>query len=352
MAWPVGTAVVIPLVAMSAVGGVMVSKRIYQTNVASQKGNVIQQTRVNSLVPTKYTFINPLLTCEVMGKNRIAELSSLKEKVDELIKEQAARGDISTASVYFDTRDGQWFGVNGKELYSPASLLKVPTMIAMFKLAEEDPTLLQKQVRFEGKNDLTDQQYFKPSHKLEPRHLYSIRELVEYMVVYSDNNPVAFLLPLIGEERLNEIYTDLGVPAPVKEGEVQPADFVTVKSYANFFRVLYNATYLSREMSEQALSLLSKTDFTKGISAGVPADMVIAQKFGERIPGTSPSDSASERELHDCGIIYYPEHPYLLCVMTKGKDFEKMTTAIKEISASVFKHINDEHKVYPVARES
>jgi len=27
-------------------------------------------------------------------------------------------------------------------------------------------------------------------------------------------------------------------------------------------------------------------------------------------------------QLHDCGIVYYPETPYLLCVMTKGWNFE------------------------------
>jgi hypothetical protein len=38
------------------------------------------------------------------------------------------------------------------------------------------------------------------------------------------------------------------------------------------------------------------------------------------------------RELHDCGIVYLPDNPYLLCVMTKGNDFAKMEKIIEEIS--------------------
>ena len=39
-----------------------------------------------------------------------------------------------------------------------------------------------------------------------------------------------------------------------------------------------------------------------------------------------------EHELHDCGIVYYPEHPYFLCVMTRGGDRPKLAAAIADVS--------------------
>ncbi|MDO8560151.1 MAG: serine hydrolase [bacterium] len=57
---------------------------------------------------------------------------------------------------------------------------------------------------------------------------------------------------------------------------------MSVKDYASFFRILYNASYLNREQSERALGLMTKTRFRDGIIAGVPAGRPVAHKFGER----------------------------------------------------------------------
>jgi hypothetical protein len=61
--------------------------------------------------------------------------------------------------------------------------------------------------------------------------------------------------------------------------------------------------------------------------------MIVAHKFGERIMGDS-------FQLHDCGIVYYPDNPYLLCVMTKGHDFYKQQTAIQIISKFIYNKIS------------
>jgi beta-lactamase class A len=94
--------------------------------------------------------------------------------------------------------------------------------------------------------------------------------------------------------------------------------------------VLYYSTYLNKDYSEKALELLSNTEFTQGLVAPLPRSVTVAHKFGERaLPdGTN--------QLHDCGIVYYPGHPYLLCIMTKGPDFKDLTQAIQQISSKVY----------------
>ena len=44
-------------------------------------------------------------------------------------------------------------------------------------------------------------------------------------------------------------------------------------------------------------------------------------------------------ELHDCGIIYYPNHPYFLCVMTKGADFPVLAGVIREVSQTAWEEV-------------
>ena len=47
-----------------------------------------------------------------------------------------------------------------------------------------------------------------------------------------------------------------------------------------------------------------------------------------------------ERQLHDCGIIYHPLKPYLLCVMTRGEKIADLENAIRDISKWIFERVN------------
>jgi beta-lactamase class A len=107
---------------------------------------------------------------------------------------------------------------------------------------------------------------------------------------------------------------------------------VRVKDYAGFFRILYNATYVSRTASEWILGALSESTFQKGIVAGVPRGTAIAHKFGERT-----IDDTTE-QLHDCGIVY-GKNPYIICVMSRGKAYEKLEDFISAISKTTYNHL-------------
>ena len=108
---------------------------------------------------------------------------------------------------------------------------------------------------------------------------------------------------------------------------------ISPREYSRFFRTLYNGTYLSHDLSEQTLDLLSKTNFTQGLVAGIPKDIAVSHKFGEQtINIVNLNNQQVIRELHDCGIVYLPNNPYLICIMTKGIDFINLQTVIKDIS--------------------
>lgn len=311
-----------------------------QAAVPQETGET-QQIREGSNSPGEYRFINPLLACDVSAKKEIAEFTPLKREISSLIENKVYDKDVQHVSVYFDTRDGRWLGINTAERYFPASLMKVPSMIAVLKAVESDPELLKKKMRYDGLTDLNDIEHFAPKLSLEAGQAYTVDELLERMIVDSDNNAVPLLLQNISDRDFEEVLTDLGLALPAGLGDTL-VDFMDVKQYARFFRVLYNATYLNRELSEKALSLLSRSDFADGLRAGIPKDVAIAQKFGERAFGPE-QDRSIQKELHDCGIVYYPEHPYLLCVMTKGGDYAKLAKTIQDVSRRVYSYMEKEY---------
>lgn len=95
-----------------------------------------------------------------------------------------------------------------------------------------------------------------------------------------------------------QLAEDLGILEP---GHDLNMASVNTKGYGSIFRMLYNISFLDKEMSEKLLSLLARSYFDDGLRAGVPERVVIAHKFGERyLPDGT-------KQLHDCGIVYYPD---------------------------------------------
>ncbi len=281
----------------------------------------------------KYKFIDPLIVFDTNTPTQTVDFKDLQQKLQGYVDIQLRRRTIDSISIYFrEPKTARWTGINMGEKYNPASLLKVPTMIAFFKAAESDPEVLSKKVFYDGSFDDNKAEYFKVGQGILPGHWYTIEELIRSMVAYSDNNATALLHKNIDEDLLKEVYEDFGLAIPT----TNTVDFMTVKSYAYFFRALYNATYLSREFSEKALEFLAGPDFPRGITAGVPKTVTVAQKFGERTVTDVQTNLVEHRELHDCGFVYYPNNPYLICIMTKGQSFDQLTSVIQGLSKLIY----------------
>lgn len=279
-----------------------------------------------------YKFINPLLEYDTGIEN--SELKPFKYKLESKIAEiTGANSQVKDVAVYFrDLNNGPWYGINEEQKFSPASLLKVPLMIAYYKQAESHPALLKEQVQFKVEDPTSAKQFIKPSQSIEVGKTYTVEELVEHMIVYSDNQ-AKLLLTAYKPEIWLPTYTDLGVSIPLVRGL---DDFMSVKEYASFFRILYNASYLNKEDSSKALELLNRSEFTQGLRAGVPSDIMVAHKFGqwEVVDG--------QQQLHDCGIVYLPKRPYLICVMTRGENLDQLASTIRGVSRFVYDEVSSQ----------
>ena len=275
-----------------------------------------------------FRFIEPLLA---VGDNPLLrQLKSLEDAVQKSIDAKKETGSVVDASVYFrDFDSSQWVGINEEKKFALASMYKVILMIAVLKEAEVNSSFFSTQVVYTGEQPL---QYGNESNTapnpIEKGKKYTIEDLITRMIIYSDNNAKDLLFTVVDQEVLKKTFADLGVEMPAKE---DAGDTVSTKSFSLFFRVLYNASYLSRNISEQALLLLSKTVFTDGLVAGVPSGTVVSHKFGHRL-----LPDGTTHELHDCGIVYYPEHPYFLCVMTRGTSVVGLQETIQDISRVVY----------------
>ncbi len=289
--------------------------------------HLIGITRVNE---GNFQYINPLIECENVSFENADNLTGLKKDVVQLEDNAVALGQITEAAIYYrDLNNGPWFGINKDATFSPASLVKVPVLIAFLKRAEVQPGFLAQSILIEDEPRYAELNY-PPTRKLVKGENYSYQELLERMIIDSDNVAYELLANTIGQDAINEVYRNLGIDIDRILDSDLKYNIITVQEYASFFRILFNATYLDHQSSEAALSMLAKTTFSDGIFAGVAANTPVAHKFGERIFSFS-----GVFQLHDCGIVYSNNKPYLLCIMTKGYDFSQLEKFLQSVSRTI-----------------
>ncbi len=285
----------------------------------------------------QYDLVNPTAFCRDKNTDRTEwQYEPLRKTVIDKIDELRTAGKVTHLSVYFrDLKNGPRFGIQELENFHTASLLKLPIMIAILHIAGQEPDLLDQQLISPAVLS-TISNVDQPDQTIQPSTLYTIRELLQRMIMYSDNDSANMLVDKINSIPMpvnSNAFLDLGM-LNMMSGTM---DDLSMQSYANLFTALYNASYLSDSLSQFALDLLANSAYKDGLVAGVPDDVKVAHKFGYYIV------SKDESQLHDCGIVYAPDIAYDLCVMTSGANIKDEAAAIAEISKVFYEGVESIH---------
>jgi beta-lactamase class A len=273
-----------------------------------------------------FQYIHPLLYAEPQCESD--ELSDCKNQISQIINANKANGKIISASVYLrEFTQAQWTSINATDLYSPGSLLKVPELIALYKMNERQPGFFDKVINYDNANTTKSNRIINfESNHIIPGNKYTVKDLIKYMIVYSDNDATMLLNALVDKSVFSKVFTDIGL----KEPDYTSSDYkMNVTDYSIFLKELYNGSYLSFRNSEECLSLLSKTEFKDGLISGLPANCIASHKFGEGGVNSEPNFS-------EAAIVYCGKKPYIITIMTKGRDMKSLPAVSAEISKKVF----------------
>ena len=275
-----------------------------------------------------YKYIQPLVNYKQGCESE--NLQPLRDEINTTIENFKQSGVLTTASVYMRVfGQGEWICINEAETYRPGSLLKVPELITFLRENEKHPGFLDKKLTF-SQHFVSNKTVHFTTKSIEVGKSYTIRELLKYMIEYSDNNATILLNNNMDGTEFKNTFTELGF----KEPDMKAMDYpINIKDYSLFFESLYNAGLLTIDDSEFAMELLSHSDFNGGLMGGLPDSVKIAHKFGE-------AGDDNIHELHECGIVYSGNKRYEITVMTKGKDYNKLADFIKNISKIAYQRLN------------
>lgn len=231
--------------------------------------------------------------------------------------------------IYFEyLPSGVSIGVNEKEVYFGASLLKVPVAMKTYKLIGEGKIKKDQELIIEEKH--LDKGFGDLWQKGAGTKI-SVREAVELSLAKSDNTADKLLRDLVKENPVSEVFDYLDIPTDVAKA---PGAGVTAKNYSSIFRSLYLSSYLFYENSNEILEILTTSPYKDRILAGVPSNVKVAHKIGiYKEPGKDESQTHA-----DCGIVYAPKRPYILCVMTDSL-LTEATQEISQVSKIIYEYV-------------
>lgn len=296
-----------------------------ESNVKSCKLKMYRKPNGNNLT-------HPLIMSDMNYESDC--MANLKSVATNIISEAKTNNIITDASVYFrNLESGEWFAINDETKYIPGSLFKLPVLMTYLKLSESKPELLNSSINYDSKVYGIPNQTYAVESKIKPGNVYLIKMLLEEMAINSDNNATMLLNSFLDQPLLDKIFKDLEIPIP----DMHNMNYaISAKDYSKLLRVLYNASYLNNTNSEYALQILTKSPFKAGIVKNLDSNTKCSHKFGEFGNGKGGG------QLHESGIVFLTEKPYLITVMTKGDNIK----ILPEFIANLAKELEAGYKKY------
>ena len=201
---------------------------------------------------------------------------------------------MGDAAIYFATVDGKYsFGIRERDVYTSASTIKAPYC----------------QYIIASGADLDDTVYYGENTRMSlegvmaPEYVgntYTVGQLIEYAIRYSDNQAYRLLYEKFGVDGFNEYLSSIGAAG------------LSLSEWSEFGHA--SAAELSAAMLDiyrrsaddpTLLTYIENCVFSVQIAGGTP--YVCAHKYGY--------DGGTEG-FHDTAIVFHPAGAYLLTVMT------------------------------------
>jgi beta-lactamase class A len=240
------------------------------------------------------------------------KLEKEKEAVMEITKQ--LRGKYGVFFQDLQTKDA--FEINSKEIFTAASLIKLPVIITLYREAEAGRINLDEVYKLQASDKISGAgslQYKSVGFEI------TFREMAELMGQQSDNTAFGIVSRKLGKEKIQELINALGMKSTsFAENETSPEDIGLL------FRKLYSEGVVYEKDKQEILSFLTDTIWEDRIPAGVPKEIKVSHKIGTEVGVIS-----------DAGIVF-AKKPFILVIMTEGANEIEAKKALPQITEKLY----------------
>lgn len=308
------TAVYIVIGCLAAVALVCISLAVFKAEMIHKQVNVVNAAEENATAdqpeekPLKVEYV-------IDDEQYYVDMDQLQIDIEQIIKETSdVTGGEWSVCVMIPSEDetvsiANTMVINDKPLQA-ASVIKLFIMGAVY------------------------QDYDELSKKYDKAY---IDELITEMIIISDNDSADELVVMLGrgdnekgKKAVTEYCKSLGLENTKMERMIHQENdvldnYTTTKDTADFLKMIV----LKRlPHSEDMLSILQRQERKTKIPAGVPEEIVTANKTGEL------------EDVHNDAAIIFADVPYIICVMSDGiQDYQTPIDAIVKISNVTYNYL-------------
>ena len=274
---------------------------------------VVIFTIVVLLIGRSLTFL-PRFTLFSNPKN---ETLALKNQIKELIEKQKGNYDVYFSD--FNTKELS-FGINEHEVYTAASVSKLPIIAVLYYLAGKGKLDLNERITIQ-EDDIQD--YGTGIIRYEdPGGVYSFKTLAKLSLQKSDNTATRVLAKKIGTEKIQKTIEGFGLTqTDMVNNQTSLFDMYIL------LKKIYKGEITSPSLTKELLGFLKDTDIEDRIPKLLPKSTVVYHKTGDAVGS-----------IHDVGIVKQGNVAFFVGVATADVgDQEKETkNTIAKIAKIIF----------------
>lgn len=229
--------------------------------------------------------------------------------------QKAVESHLSTVSgtvcvAFQDLTNGHGFSIDGDRSVPSASTIKLVIMAELMARVQSGELSLEQKLTITPEMKTGGDGILK---ELEPGHSFSLREIMTLMIIVSDNQTTNILIDLLGMEAINARAEAMGLHQTVlgrkmmdSEAKKQGRDnFISANDMAAILRAIYDKKLIDEAASETMLDILLRQQQNGRLQLYLPEELPMAHKCGDL-----------DLLENDGGIIFAPDHPYILVVLT------------------------------------
>ena len=206
---------------------------------------------------------------------------------------------------------------SGQEAYLNPMRQKSASLIKVFIMAEAFNQKNQGKLDFNEVVTINkeDKYAWGSLDKVPDGTKVKVGDLVEQMIVVSDNTATNLLISKLGMDNVNALIKKFGCNETVLGRKMLDSaaakagreNYTSPRDMAIILEKIYNKKCIDPKGDKKMMDILSKQQWNERIPANLPHDLKIAHKTGE-LGGA----------LHDAGIVFGRQHDYIICMMTKN----------------------------------
>ncbi len=259
----------------------------------------------------------------------VPQVQENKPKVSTITQEQlqkyltveaALLGVSDNISLYFkDINQGKEVSIEPTRSWIPASTIKSYVVLEAFRQKSLGLIDFNQTITIKAENVVPTELETDEFPRLREGTKATIKQLVEAMIIQSDNTAYNTLLDILDRRNINLALKNIGITETVIGEKLNLDEYqfqidlqvpgrqpntTTVKDLATYFELLVNKKIVN---ADEILDIFKRQKLNNMIPAYLPQDTVIAHKTGDWAP-----------IYNDAGIVFKPSEPFVLSIFTNS----------------------------------